>query len=253
MSRGPLSGIRVIEYGDFISAPFCSKLLVDFGAEVIKVELPHRGDSSRHYGPFPNDIPNPEKSGLFLYLNTNKLGVTLNLEDKKGLEIFKQVISQADVFIENLPRKKIEALNISYSSLRELNPGLIMTSISMFGRTGPYRDYQGQHINCCALAGASHALGFPDREPISVPLFHYDYQAGLNGAAATITALLARENIHEGQHIDISETDVAVNYVGVISIIYEVFLGLLLKERDVGLLDLWVFILVLRIGVRMVM
>jgi crotonobetainyl-CoA:carnitine CoA-transferase CaiB-like acyl-CoA transferase len=101
----------------------------------------------------------------------------------------------------------------------------------MYGRTGPYRDYAGHHINCCALSGASHALGFPDREPLSVPLFHYDFQAGLSAAAATLTALIARRHIGEGQHVDISETDVAVNNVGVVSMIYEDFLGITLKRE----------------------
>jgi crotonobetainyl-CoA:carnitine CoA-transferase CaiB-like acyl-CoA transferase len=233
INKGALSGIKVVEYGDFISAPFCGKLLADFGAEVIKVEPCHRGDSSRHYGPFPQNIPDPERSGLFLYLNSNKLGVTLNLEDKKGAEILRELIGRADCFIENQPRKDIERLNLSYEALKKLNRKLVVTSISIFGRTGPYKDYKGQHINCCALSGASQALGFPDREPLSVPLFYYDYQAGLNACAATITALIARfdPEIDEGQHIDISESDVAVNNIGIISLLYEVFLQIPLKRE----------------------
>jgi crotonobetainyl-CoA:carnitine CoA-transferase CaiB-like acyl-CoA transferase len=229
--QGALSGITVVEYGNFITAPFCGKLLADFGAEVIKIEPHNGGDTSRCYGPFPQDSCDPEKSGLFTYLNSNKLGITLNVESSKGIEILKELINRADCFIENLERKEIDRLGLTYSSLRELNKSLIVTSISLFGRTGPYKDYTGQHINCCALSGASHALGFPDREPISVPLFHYDYQAGLAAAAATITALIARQKIGQGQHIDISETDVAVNNIGVISLIYEVFLGITLKRE----------------------
>ncbi len=229
--QGILSGITVIEYGNLISAPFCGKLLADFGAEVIKVEPPDGGDASRLYGPFSEDLPDSENSGLFAYLNSNKLSVSLNIEDGKGREIFTELIATADCFIENLDQEIISRLGLTYPSLRALNKDLIVTSVSMFGRTGPYKDYAGHHINCCALSGAAHALGFPDREPISVPLSHYDYQAGLSAAAATIMALIARRNIGEGQHIDIAETDVAVNNVGVVSIIYEDFLGITLKRE----------------------
>jgi len=229
--RGILSGLTIIECGNFISAPFCGKLLADFGAEVIKVEAHYGGDPSRHHGPFPQDLPDPEKSGLFAYLNSNKLSITLNIEDPKGIEILKELITTADCFIENLELSRISRLGLGYPSLRDLNERLIMTSISMFGRTGPYKDYAGQHINCSALSGATHALGFPEREPISVPLSHYDYQAGLSAAAATLTALIARRSRTEGQHIDISETDVAVNNTGVVSMIYEDFLGITLQRE----------------------
>lgn len=229
--QGILSGITVIECGEFISAPFCGKLLADFGAEVIKVEPPDGGDASRSYGPFCGDVPDPENSGLFACLNSNKLAVSLNIQDGKGREILAELIATADCFIENFGPEIVNRQGLTYPSLRALNKDLIVTSVSMFGRTGPYKDYAGHHINCCAVSGASHALGFPDREPISVPLSHYDYQAGLSAAAATITALIARRRIGEGQHIDVAETDVAVNNVGVVSMIYEDFLGITLKRE----------------------
>jgi len=96
-----LSGLKVIECGEFISGPFCGKLLADLGAEVIKVEPPVSGDKARSWGPFPNDISHPEKSGLFLYLNTNKSGVTLNLRSETGRKIFKELVQKADVIIES--------------------------------------------------------------------------------------------------------------------------------------------------------
>jgi len=103
MSDGALAGLKVLEYGDFVSAPYCGKLLADAGADVIKVEKPGVGDKSREYGPFPQDIPHPEKSGLFLYLNTNKRSVTLNLKTAAGRKVFKELVQWADVLIENTP------------------------------------------------------------------------------------------------------------------------------------------------------
>ncbi|GAG43733.1 unnamed protein product, partial [marine sediment metagenome] len=106
---------------------------------MIKVEKPGSGDKSRSYGPFPQEIPHPEKSGLFLYLNTNKLGVTLDVKSTTGAEIFKELIKQADILIENKPPREVEELGFGYQSLKNLNPGLVMTSITPFGQAGPYR------------------------------------------------------------------------------------------------------------------
>ena len=104
MADHALADLRVVELAEFISGPYCTKLLADLGAEVIKVEKPHIGDISRKLGPFPGDVPHPEKSGLFLYLNTNKLGITLNINMATGREILKELLKDADVFVESNPR-----------------------------------------------------------------------------------------------------------------------------------------------------
>ncbi len=148
MDREALSGLKMLEYGEFISGPYCGKLLADLGAEVIKVEQPGLGDKARRWGPFPQDLPHPEKSGLFLCLNTNKSGVTLNLSSNAGVKIFKELVKQVDVLVENNLPKEMERLGLDYESLHQINPRLVVTSITPFGQTGPYRDYKG-----CDLIG----------------------------------------------------------------------------------------------------
>jgi len=212
MSKQALSGLRVVEYGSFVSAAYCTKLLADLGAEVIKIEEPDGGDESRNHGPFPEDIPHAERSGLFLYLNTNKLGITLNPRTATGLGLLRALLRNADLFVENDLSRNVEELRLDYASLSELNPRLIVASITPFGRTGPYRDYKAYPINCCAVGGVSQSIGHYWREPLTAPLSHGDYQAGVAAACAATVALLARDVTGRGQHIDISETDVWATY-----------------------------------------
>ena len=146
-TRGALKGVRVLEWAHFVAAPYCAKLFADNGAEVVKVEEPDTGDVSRRHGPFPDNIPHPERSALFLYLNTNKRGITLNLHTATGREVFKKLIKDVDIFIEDNPPKLMEELGLDYESLKKVNPQLVMTSITPFGQTGPYRDYKCYYLN----------------------------------------------------------------------------------------------------------
>ena len=215
MSKKALSGLRVVEYGSFISAPYCTKLMADMGAEVIKIEEPGTGDESRNHGPFPDDVPHPERSGLFLYLNTNKLGVTLDVKTPTGRDILGRLSADADIFVENNAPHRMAELELDYPRLRDLNPRLVVTSITPYGQTGPYRDYKAYAINCCALGGVSQSIGHPGREPLTFPLSIGQYLAAVNGAAATMVAILARDITSQGQHIDVSEADVwATHHVG---------------------------------------
>jgi crotonobetainyl-CoA:carnitine CoA-transferase CaiB-like acyl-CoA transferase len=215
MAKQALSGFRVVEYGGFVSAPYCTKLMADLGAEVIKIEKPDTGDEARNHGPFPNDTPHPERSGLFLYLNTNKLGITLNMNTLTGQKILKGLLKDADVLVENNAPQFMKELGLDYASLKELNTRLIMTSITPYGQTGPYSDYKAYAINCCAAGGVSQSIGHYWREPLTAPLSMGHYQAAVSGAGATMVALLARDATGHGQHIDISEADVwATYYVG---------------------------------------
>ena len=116
MSSKALDGLKVVEWSEFVSGPYCGKLLADLGAEVIKAEKPGSGDRARSYGPFPQDIPHPEKSGLFLYLNTNKLGVTLNVGNARGAEIFKELVKWADVVVENHPPAEVEEVGLQWEN-----------------------------------------------------------------------------------------------------------------------------------------
>ena len=208
MSEQALSGLKIVEYGSFVSAPYCTKLMADLGAEVIKVEEPGSGDESRRYGPFLNDEPDPEKSGLFLYLNTNKMGITLNAKTKTGQKILKRLLEEADVFVENNPPKHMAELGLDYPILKKVNPRLIVTSITSYGQTGPYKDYKGHALNTAGLGGQTMRTGEPQREPLAPPLSQSHYQSGAMGAVGTMSAIFARRSTGEGQHVDISEAEV---------------------------------------------
>lgn len=205
--QAALSGLKVVEYGQFISAPLCSKMLADLGAEVIKVEKPDSGDEARKVGPFPDDIPHPERSGLFLNLNTNKLGITLDLKKATGRKIFLELIQEADIFVENNSPKIMKERSLDYDSLKQVNERLIMTSNTPYGQTGPYRDYKGYDINIQTFGGVTSAVGSPDREPLVFPLNQGHAMGAINAAAATMVAVFAREKTGRGQHVDISESE----------------------------------------------
>ncbi len=135
------SDLRVLDCTQGVAGPYCTKLLAGFGAEVVKVERPGEGDVTRRMGPFLRDEPHPEKSGTFFYLNTNKKSVTLNLKSERGAKIFKELVKEADVLTENFAPGTMPELGFSYEVLREMNPRLIMTSISAFCQSIPYLNY----------------------------------------------------------------------------------------------------------------
>lgn len=201
-----LSDLRVLELGSMISAPFAAKLLADLGAEVIKIEPPS-GDPSRREGPFPNDVPDAEMSGLFLYLNQNKLGITLDLTSATGLAILDRLVVEADILIENVPSHCVAAMGLDPNRLRSINTRLIVTSITPFGRTGPYAGYRSYPMTTCHGAGTATTVGRPDREPLTLPEDQASYLGGIGGAAATMAALFARDLLGEGQHVDVSEAE----------------------------------------------
>jgi crotonobetainyl-CoA:carnitine CoA-transferase CaiB-like acyl-CoA transferase len=161
-----LDGVRVLELGGHISAPFCAKLLADYGADVVKVEPPGQGDEARRMGPFVGDDPHAEKSIPFLYLNTNKRGITLDPALPSGKKVLASLIGTADIVIENFSPSDAEALGLTYASLSRVNPHLVVTSITPFGLTGPYRDYTATDIVNCAFSGLMYHSGDSDREPL---------------------------------------------------------------------------------------
>jgi CoA:oxalate CoA-transferase len=214
MNKKALAGLKIVEYGHLISGPYCTKLMADLGAEVIKIEDPVAGaDEARKHGPFPGDVPHPEKSGLFLWLNANKKGLILNLRSVPGLQVLERLLKDADIFVRNVPpgQSRSREINLDYETLKEINPQLIVTSISPFGQKGPYRDYRAYELNCSAAGGVSVASGDSDREPLVLPFFQTYFQAGAAAAGATLTAWLARDRIGRGQNIDISEVEVSAN------------------------------------------
>ena len=203
MSDGALDGVKVVDLGHHVAGPYCAKLLADFGAEVIKVERPD-GDPARRTPPFFNDEPHPEKSLLFTYLNSNKMGVTLNLKSQKGREILRELVQDADILVESFSPRVMPSLNLDYESLHELNPKLVMVSISSFGQTGPYRDFRAQEIVLYALGGLMYIFGAYDREPLKHALRQAQFRAGTDAASAALIALYRQRATANGQHVDVS-------------------------------------------------
>ena len=204
MAETALSGINILDISEGISGPYCTKMLASSGADVIKIEKPGRGDVSRSIGPFPGDVPHPEKSALFLYLNTGKKGITLNLHNAEGAGIFKELIKTTDVLVENDAPGVMKSLGLDYEALYRLNPKLVMTSITPFGQTGPYRDFKATSIIEYSLSGHQYINGDPGREPLQGAGPQPEYQGGLHGFLATMMALYSREDTGLGQWLDIS-------------------------------------------------
>ena len=204
MSKETLGNIRVLDLSQCISGPYCTRLLAGWGAEVIKVEKPGEGDGARSVGPFPQDEPHPERSALFLYLNTNKKSITLDHESTTGAAIIKRLVKDVDVLIENIAPGVMGNLGLDYASLQELNPALVMTSISSFGQTGPYRDYKATSVVNYAMGGQMYVCGQPDREPLNTAVSLGEYIGGLYGFVGTMMALYHRMNSGVGQYVDVS-------------------------------------------------
>jgi len=218
MSDAALSDLRVLEYADLISGPFCGKLMADLGAEVIKIEKPSSGDSARQTGPFPDDVPDPEQSGLFLYLNTNKRSITLDPGTPTGARIFRELVKTADILVENTPPATLEAIGLDYESLRKINPGLVMTSITPFGQTGPYSHRKANDLICCQMSGlAFHTpiggVDSPEKPPLKPGGRQSDFIAGSTAAAAVMFAVIARQTLGAGQHLDVSQQESIASFL----------------------------------------
>jgi CoA:oxalate CoA-transferase len=202
-----LAGLKVLELGRLISAPYCGRLLADMGAEVMKIEPPATGDPARQYGPFLNNDPHRERSGLFLYLNADKQGVTLNLATPTGQSILRELVARSDALVHNLPVQDMGRVGLDYEGFSRVNPGLVMASITPFGLTGPYRNYKAYDINLAAAGGICTGLGEEGREPLTFGTPEVGYFAAIAAASSIVMALLARDNVGSGQHIDIAEVE----------------------------------------------
>ena len=203
-----LSNIKVLDFTQTIAGPYCTKLLADYGADVIKVERPGIGDGARRLGPFPKDEPHPEKSGTFLHLNTNKRSITLDLKTPKGQEIARNLASRVDVVVESFRPGTMDEFGLDYDALLELNPALTYTSISNFGQTGPYRDWRGSEIIFYGMGGELYSTGVAEKEPLKLGGTVGLYQSGVMAAFATLGAVFASMDDRVGQHVDISLMEV---------------------------------------------
>lgn len=200
--KGFLSNIKVLDLADE-KASFCSKLLADLGAYVLKVERPG-GDSSRRIGPFIGDSPNPERSLFFFHNNTNKLGITLNFDNKKGRKIFLKLVKGFDVMVETYPPGYLNKLELGYENLRKVNPKLILVSVTGFGHYGPRSNFKSCDLVASAFGGQMYVSGSPQMPPLKPFGEQSYYTASLFAAISILLALRKRERSGVGDHIEIS-------------------------------------------------
>jgi len=204
-----LREIRVLDLADE-KASFCSKLLADMGACVIKVEKPG-GDASRAIGPFLRNSPHPERSLFFCYNNTNKLGITLNLENRDGREIFCRLVKGTDIVIETFPPGYLKELELGFEILSELNPRLILVSVTGFGQNGPRTNHKCCDLVASAMSGQMYVSGSPSTPPLKPFGEQSHYTASLFAAVGMLLALRKRNQTGKGEHIDISLQEAATS------------------------------------------
>jgi crotonobetainyl-CoA:carnitine CoA-transferase CaiB-like acyl-CoA transferase len=204
VSDRPLSGLKVLDFTHYVAGPACTRMLAGWGADVVKIERPGVGDGARRLGPFPGDEPDPEMSGLFLYLNMAKRSLTLDLRSATGQKIARDLAADVDVVVENFRPGVMDAFGLGYEALAQINPRLVYTSISNFGQTGPYRDFEATELELYALSGAMATIGDPAREPIKKGGYLTQYTAGGHAFLTSMAALWSRERTGQGQHIDVA-------------------------------------------------
>ena len=199
-----LNNIRVIDASTGIAGPYAGKMLADYGAEVIKLELPDAPDFSRGVGAFPDGLPHSEKSALYLHLNAGKKGVTLDLSTPEGRRMFRELAARCDVVLESFRPGQMAEWGVGYHDLRDARGDIVMTSVTPYGQSGPHKDYEYTELTIFASGGAMHREGLPDREPLRYGAEIAQYFSGTTAAAATMIALFGVAMQGEGEWIDIS-------------------------------------------------
>lgn len=197
-----LLGLRVLDLSRVLAGPFCTMLLADMGAEVIKLEIPERGDDSRQFPPFKDG-----KSLYYVNLNRGKRSITLNLKHEEGRRIFMELVKKSDVLIENFRPGTMDRLGIGYETLKEVNPRLVFASISGFGQTGPYRSRPGYDIIGQAMGGLMSITGWPDSPPTRSGTAIGDILSALFCCIGILSAIKVREQTGKGQAVDVSLVD----------------------------------------------
>ena len=223
-----LGEIRVLDLADE-KASFCSKLLGDMGASVIKVEKPG-GDASRAIGPFLKNSPDPERSLFFYHNNTNKLGITLNLENSDGREVFCRLVRGTDIVIETFPPGYLKGLGLGFEVLSEQNPGLILVSVTGFGQSGPRTNQKSCDLVASAMGGQMYVSGSPSTPPLKPFGEQSYYTASLFAAVGMLLALRKRNRSGKGEHIDISLQEAATSTLEHVMIRY--FYDHIIPERQ---------------------
>jgi crotonobetainyl-CoA:carnitine CoA-transferase CaiB-like acyl-CoA transferase len=204
----PLKGVRVLDLSRVLAGPYCSMTLSDLGAEVIKVEIPGRGDDTRAYPPYVNGV-----SSYFMSINRGKKSVTLNLKSEEARKAFHRIAEKCDVLLENYRPGVTARLGVDYEILKEVNPKLIYCSISSFGQTGPYSQWPGYDLIIQGMGGLMGVTGEPDVAPVRIGVAITDIGAGMWAVIAILSALRSREKTGKGQYLDVSMIDGSVSWM----------------------------------------
>lgn len=212
MTKSALSHIKIVDLSWYIAGPYCTKLLADYGAEVIKIERPEIGDPTRKVGPFKNDKENMNASGLFAFLNNNKQSITLDLKSDQGKEIVKKLVQHADVLVENFSPGVMKRLGLDFETLKTINPKLVMVSITSFGQTGEFANYKATELVTQAMSGFVSSIGEPTKEPLRAAgsLGILEYVTGTFAASSTLAAVRGARLNGKAAHLDISITEVGL-------------------------------------------
>lgn len=238
-----LEGLRVLDASRSIAGSYCTKLLHDLGADVLKLEPPG-GDRARALGPFPQDVPDPEKSGFFHYLNGGKRSCLLDFDKPKAIEALADLASRSDVLVESFAPRDREKMGLAFDRLSVRNPSLVFTSITPFGLTGPLREWQTEEIVEWALGGYMYFGGDPRRSPLMIPGHQADFHAGMHSAFATLVAVHHARVTGQGQEIEVSHWESVLSDHAWLSVLWT-HCGAVMQRRGADFLrctDGWVYI-----------
>ena len=203
-AQGPLSDLRVLDLSRDLPGAYCSRALAAYGAEVVHVEAPCTGNLLRRVAPFYKDLPHHNRGALHNHVNLGKLGITLDVESGVGRRVLRELAKDADIFVEDQPAGAMETKGLGHEDLAAINPGMVMTSLSNFGRKGPYRDYKASELILSGLSGPMYISGALDREPIKAGGRIVQFQAGMVAALLTMMAVRSRDRTGVGSRIDLS-------------------------------------------------
>ncbi|MDR7868724.1 MAG: CoA transferase [Sporomusaceae bacterium] len=215
MKKGALAGLTVIDLTRVLAGPYCSMLLADMGANVIKIELPRKGDDSRGFYPMVEG-----ESAYYMNLNRNKRSITLDLKTPKGKELFLAMVEKADIVLENYRPGVMERLGLGYEDLKKVNPGIVYGCVSGFGHYGPYKDRAGYDIIGQAMGGLMSTTGWPGGEPTRSGTAIADVLAGISMAVGVLAAYTSKKNTGVGQKVDVALVDSVVSALEIINQIY---------------------------------
>ena len=199
-----LADLRVLDLAEGVAGAYAAKLLADYGADVIKVERPHGGDPSRRHGAFPQDKPHLETGALWLYLNTNKRGITLDISQPTGHRLFELLVERAQVIIESFRPGYLDSLGLGFRHLAGIQRRIVVVSVTPYGQWGPYARRPSTNLTSFATGGQMSLSGEPQREPLKNAGYQAEYQAGLHAFAAAALAALSADALEMPQHVDIS-------------------------------------------------